>query len=98
MYWRKWGINVLPCLYDYFFVTIKGRHACLLLGRTVKKDFLDAGLIINELKCQQEPTLCLSQLGFDVGLGEGKFRVPVDQWEVSKVKANGILDTRGGRI
>ena len=50
MYWRKGGISVLPYL-DDFFVSKKGRHACLLLCRRVKMDFFDAGLIINESRC-----------------------------------------------
>ena len=81
-----------------FFVSNNGRHTCLLLCRRVRKDFFDAGLIINEPKCQNEPALCLHQLGFDVDMGEGKFRVPVDRWEALQAKADVILAARGGRI
>ena len=61
-------------------------------------DFLDAGLVINEPKCQLEPALCLRQLGFDVDTVEEKIRVPVDHWEALHAKADGILAARGGRI
>jgi len=80
IYWRKGGIIVLPYLDDLFF-SKKGKHACLFLCRRVRNDFFDAGLIINEPKCNLDPALCLRQLGFDVDMGEGEFRVPVDQWE-----------------
>ena len=96
MYWRKGGISVLPYL-DDFFVTKKGRHACLLLCRKVRKVFFDAGLIINEPKCQLEPPLFLCQLVFDVDMGEEKFRVPVDRWEALHVKADEIIAARGGK-
>ena len=43
-------------------------------------------------------SLCLRQLGFDVDMGEGKFRVPVDRWEALHAKADGIIAARGGRI
>jgi hypothetical protein len=72
IYLRKGGINVLPYLDDFFF-SKEGKHACLLLCRRIKKDFFDAGLIINEPKCNLDPALCLRQLGFDVDMGEGKF-------------------------
>ncbi len=59
----------------------------MLLCRRVGKDFFDAGLIINDPKCHMEPALCFCQLGFDVDMGEGKFRVPVDRWEALQAKA-----------
>jgi hypothetical protein len=46
MYWRRGGLNVLPCLDDFFF-TKKVRQACLILSLKVRKDFFKAGLIIN---------------------------------------------------
>ena len=91
------GINVLPYLDDFFF-SKKGRQAFLLLCRRVRKDFSFAGLIINEPKCNLDPALCLRQLGFDVGMGEGKFRVPVDRWEDLKSKTDAILAAQGGRV
>ncbi len=42
----------------------------MILCRRVRKDFFDAGLIINEPKCNLDPALCLPQLGFDVDMGE----------------------------
>ena len=50
MYWRRGGIRVLPYLYDFCF-SKKGKHACLILCLRVRKDFHDAGLIINVPKC-----------------------------------------------
>ncbi len=64
----------------------------------VRKEFFDAGLIINEPKCNLVPDLCLRQLGFDVDMGEGKFRVPVDRWEALQSKTDAILAARGGRV
>ena len=92
---RHQCLTLLP---DDFFVTKKGRQACLLLYRKVRKEFFDACLIINELKCHMEPALCLRQLGFDVDIGESKFRVPMDRWEALQVKTDRILAARGGRI
>ena len=80
MYWRRSGISVLPYLDDFFF-TKKGKQACLQLCLRLQKDFFSAGLIINVPKCCLTPALVLRQLGFDVDMGEGKFRVPVDRWE-----------------
>jgi hypothetical protein len=51
----------------------------MLLCRRVRKYFFDTGFIINELKCNMDPALCLRQPGFDVDMGEGKFRVSVDR-------------------
>jgi len=79
LYWRRGGLSVLPYLDDFPF-TKRGKHACWLLIRRVSKDFFDAGLIINEAKCELEQVLCLRQLGYDLDLGERKFRVPVDRW------------------
>ena len=45
-----------------------------------------------------EPDLCLRQLGFDVDMDEGKFRVPEDRWEALEDKADEILAARGGII
>ncbi len=55
-------------------------------------------LIINEPKCNLDPSLCLRQLSFDVDMGEGKFRVPVDRWEALQSKMDAILSARGGRV
>jgi hypothetical protein len=60
----------------------EGKNACVLLYRRVKKKIFDAGLIINEPKCQLELALCLRQHGLDVDTSGGKFRVPVDRREV----------------
>ncbi len=76
----------------------KGKRACLQLCRRVRKYFFDAGFIINEPKCNLDPALCLRQLGFDVDMGEGKFRVPVDRWEALQSKTDAILSARGGRV
>jgi hypothetical protein len=80
IYWRKIGISVFPYL-DDFFMSKKGEHAYLHFCFRVRKDFFSAGLIINVPKCCLTPALVLRQLGFDVDMGEGKFRVPVDRWE-----------------
>jgi len=95
IYWRKGGINVLPYLDDFFF-SKKGRHAYLLLCRRVRKYLFDAGLIIHEPMCNLDPALCLRQLGFDVDMGDGEFRVPVDRWEALQSKTDAILAARGG--
>jgi len=97
IYWRKGGINVLPYL-DYFFFSKKGKHAYLLLCRSVGRDFFDAGIIINESKCNLDPALCLRQMDFDVDMGEGKFRVPVDRWEALQSKIDAILSARGEKV
>jgi len=97
IYWRKGDINVLPYLDDIFF-SEKGKHTCLLFCRRVQKDFFDTGLIINESKCKLNPALCLRQLGFDVDMGEGRFRVLVDHWGALQSKADAILAARGGRV
>ncbi len=91
------GISVLPYLDDFFF-SKKGKQARLQLCRKVGKDFFDAGLIKNVPKCTLDPALCLRQLGFDVDMGEGKFRVPVDRWEALQSKTDAILAARGGRV
>jgi len=96
-YWRKGGISVLPYLDDFFF-TKKGPQACLGLCRKVRQDFYDVGLIINVLKCQLDPALCLRQLGFDVDMGEGKSRVPIDRWEALKSTTDAILSARGEKV
>ena len=62
------------------------------------KDFFDAGRILNEPKCNLDPALCLRQLGFDVDMGEGKFRVPVDRWEALQSKNDAILAAQRGRV
>ncbi len=64
----------------------------------VRKDFFAAGLIINVPKCCLTPALVLRQLGFDVDMGEGKFRVPVDRWEALQSLTDSILSARGGRV
>jgi hypothetical protein len=71
---------------DDFFSSKKGKHVSLLLCRRVKKDFFDAGLIIDESKCKLNPALYLRQMGFDVDMGEGKFRVLVERWEALQSK------------
>ncbi len=97
MYWRKGGLCVLPYLDDFFF-SKKGKHACLLVCRRVRKEFFDAWLIINEPKCPLKPFLCLRQLGFDVDMGEGKSRVPLDRWEAMQSKVDFLLSAKGGRV
>jgi hypothetical protein len=88
------GINALPYLDDFFF-SKKGKHACMLLCRRIRKDFFDAGPIINESKSKLDPA---RQLGFDVDMGEGEFRVPVHRWETLHSKTEAILAARGGRV
>ena len=66
-------------------------HACSYAER-VREDFFDAGLIINELKCNLEQAFFLRQLG------EGKFRVPVDRLEALQTKTDAIMSAKGGRI
>jgi hypothetical protein len=83
---------------DFFFTKMKGSQVCLRLCREVRQDFYDACLIINVPKCQLDPALCLRQLGFDVDMGKGKFRVPIDRWEALKPKTDAILSARGGRM
>jgi hypothetical protein len=75
MHWRKGGISVLPYPDDFF--SRKGKPACLRLCLRVRKDFYSVGLIINMPKCYLTSSLMLRQLGFDVDMAEGKFRVPV---------------------
>ena len=93
MYWRKRGISILPFLDDFFFLK-KGEHACLRLCLRVRKDFFSAGLIINVPKICLAPALVLLHLGFDVGMAEGKFRVPVDRWEALQSLTDSILSAR----
>jgi hypothetical protein len=64
----------------------------------VRKDFFKAGLIINVPKCQLDPALCLRQLGFEVDMGEGRFRVPTDRWEALHALVDSILSAKGGRV
>jgi len=97
MYWRRGGISVLPYL-GYFFFSKKGSQTCLRLYRRVMQDFYDAGLIINVPKCLLDPALCLRQPGFDVDMGEGEFRVPIDRWEALRSKTDAILSARGRRM
>jgi len=97
MYWRKGGINVLPYLDDFFFLK-NGSHAFLLLCRMVRKNFFDAGMIINEPKCNLDPDLCLQQLSFDVDTDGAKFRVPISRWEALQFKADAILSAKGSII
>ena len=40
----------------------------------------------------------LRQLGFDIDMAEGKFRVPVDRWEAFQSLIDSILSARGGRV
>ena len=97
MYWRKIGIRVLPYLDDFFF-SKKGEQACLRLCLRVRKDFFSAGLIINVPKCCLTPALVLRQLGFDVDMAEGKFRVRVNRWEALQSLTDSILSSRGVRV
>ena len=76
MYWRRGGNSVLPYLDDFFF-SKNLKLACRVL--CLREDFREAGLIINVPKCHLSPVLCMRQLGFDIGMGEGKFRVPSDR-------------------
>jgi hypothetical protein len=92
MYWRKSGISVLPYLDDFFF-TKTGNKACMRLCLRVRKDFFSAGLIINVPKCCLTPPLVLRQLGFDVDMAEGNFRVPVERWEALQTLTDSILST-----
>ena len=64
----------------------------------MRKDFHDAGLIINVPKCQLDPALCPRQSGFDIDMGEGEFRVPSDRWEALQFATNALLATRGERV
>ncbi len=64
----------------------------------VIQDLFLAGFIINEPKCSLDPALCLQKLGFNVDMGEGKFRVPIDRWEALQSKTDAILSAKGGRI
>ena len=95
IYWRKGGICVLPYLDDLFF-SKKGKQPCLLLCQRVRKDFFDVGRIINEPKCNLNQAICLRQLGFDVDMGEEKFRVPVDRWEPYIPKRTRSSQPEGG--
>ena len=38
------------------------------------------------------------QLGFDVDMGEGRFRVAADRWEALQSKTYAILAARWGRV
>jgi len=90
MYWRKNGISVLPYLDDFFF-SKKGEQVCPRLCLRVRKDFFSAGLIITVPKCCLPPALVLRRLGFDVDMGEGKFRAPLDRWEALHSLTDSIL-------
>ena len=64
----------------------------------MRKEFYSAGLIINVPKYYLTPSLMLRQLGFDVDMAEGKFRVPVDRWEALQFWNDSILSAKGGRV
>ncbi len=97
MSWRRGELSVLPYSNDFFF-SKKGRHACRILCLRVRKDFFEAGLIINVPKCLSDPVMCLRQLGFEVGMKEGRFRVPEDRREALHTLMDSILSARGGRV
>jgi hypothetical protein len=97
MYWRKSGISVLPYMDDLFF-SRKGEQVCLRLFLRVWKDFFSAGISINMPKCCLTPAPVLRQLGFDVDMAEGKFRVPVERWEALQSLIDFILSAIGGRV
>ncbi len=83
---------------DEFFFSKKGEQACLRLCLRLRKDFFSAGLIVDVPKCCVTPALVLRQLGFDVDMGEGKFRFPVDRREALQSLTDSILLARGGRV
>ena len=45
-----------------------------------------------------DPALCSRQVGFDVDMGEGEFRVPTDRWEVLQSSMDSLFSARGGRV
>ena len=97
MLWRKEGIRVLPYLDDFLFMA-RGFWQCVRLARKVGADLVRAGLRINVPKCVTRPTQQLIQLGFDVDVVDGKFRVPVDRWEALREAAEGLVGARHGRV
>ena len=87
-----------PLLHGRFLLLEEGRAGMPALCLRVRKGFFSAGLIINVPKCCLTPALVLRQLGFDVDMGEGNFRAPVDRWEALQSLTDYILSTRGGRV
>ena len=45
-----------------------------------------------------DPAFCLRQLGFDVDMREGTFRVPTDRWEALHSSTDALLSAKGGRV
>ena len=64
----------------------------------MEADFLKAGLTINVMKSIRVPTQRLRQLGFDVDLPAGLFRIPDDRWHQLGTTVNSIMTERGGRV
>ncbi len=97
MYWRRGGIRLLPYLDDLMFMA-RGFWQCVRLARKVEADLVRAGLRINVPKCHTLPAHLVRQLGFDVDFAEGKFRVPVDMWQVLIASVDAIVSARHGRV
>ena len=88
---------MLPYLDDFMFMK-RGFLLCARLARRVEGDFIRAGLKINVPKCHTIPAQQLRQLGFDVDLAEGVFRVPEDRWVELKLAVDELLSARHGRV
>ena len=63
---------------DDFMFTKVGFWQCVQMARRAERDFVRAGLRIKAPKCHMILAHHQRQLGFDLGLTEGKFQVPVD--------------------
>ena len=73
-------------------------HAYVFAGGPGKTSMKRVLLSSNVLKFHLDPALCLRQLGFDVDMGEGKIRAPIDRWEALQSKTYAILSARGRRM
>jgi len=97
MHWRRGGIRLLPYLNDILFMA-KGFWQFARVAKKVEADFIRPGLRINVSKCHTLPVWRRRQLGFDVGIADGEFRVPVNRWEALHESVEGLVGAPHGRI
>ncbi len=95
--WRREGIILLPYLDDFLFTT-KGFWQFVRLACKVERDSILTELKINVPKCHSIPSQQRRQLGFDVNLRSGKFKVPADRWVGLKALVDSILAAKHGRV
>ena len=72
MHWRRGGIKVLLYLDDFMFMK-SDFGQCVMIARSVERDFVRAGPNINMPKCSPVPSQQRRQLGFDVNFEVEKF-------------------------